>query len=294
MMSSPPLTAQSPPERPIVRYWGGKWSIAPWIISHFPEHRVYIEPFGGGASVLLRKPASRVEIYNDLSDDIVNVFKVLRDPSSAQELMRLIALTPYSRVEWETSYESSADRVESARRFIVRCQMGFSSMGCNPDNSNGFRSSISKPVAVEFQNYSDALPAIISRLRDVCIEHMDAIALISLRDASDVLFYLDPPYVTSTRNSSGKGYACEMSDEDHSKLLGVCRRLSARVMISGYGHPLYHHHLADWHRVEKAGYAGGQKGRSDRNEILWMNFAPSPLRPSRPLRENPLVPSHAS
>ena len=85
---------------PEKRYHGGKWRLAPWIIEHFPPHRVYVEPFGGAASVLLRKPRSYAEVYNDRWSDVVNVFRVLRDPVRAAALKRLIALTPFARDEF--------------------------------------------------------------------------------------------------------------------------------------------------------------------------------------------------
>src|SRR5690606_6837914 len=96
--------------RPIIRYHGGKWRIAPWIISHFPEHRVYVEPFGGGGSVLLRKPRSYAEVYNDLDGEIVNLFRVARD--CGDELIRSVELTPFARDEFMLAYEETEDPIE--------------------------------------------------------------------------------------------------------------------------------------------------------------------------------------
>src|ERR1041385_943962 len=107
------------PTRPVVRYHGGKWNLAPWIISHFPPHRIYVEPFGGAASVLLQKPRSYAEIYNDLDQEVVNVFRILRDRKAARELERLLRLTPFARDEFCHSYgrddKERPSRIERAR-----------------------------------------------------------------------------------------------------------------------------------------------------------------------------------
>src|SRR6185312_12415259 len=108
--------------RPLLNYFGGKWNAGPWIISHFPDHEIYVEPFGGGASVLLQKPRSKREIINDIDLEIVNLYRVMRN--AWPELERLLKLTPHSRVEYQDAYEDSNDMVEQARRTLVKSYFG--------------------------------------------------------------------------------------------------------------------------------------------------------------------------
>ena len=115
--------------RPALRYYGGKWKLAPWVIAHFPPHRIYLEAYSGGASVLLQKPRVYGEILNDLDDQVTNVFRVLRDPALAAALKEAVGLTPFARSEFEAAYSWSDDPVEQARRAIVRSFMGFGSNG---------------------------------------------------------------------------------------------------------------------------------------------------------------------
>lgn len=109
------------PKRPALRYYGGKFNLAPWIISHFPEHKSYVEPCGGGASVLLQKQRSELETYNDIDGNVVNFFRVLRD--QPEELIKKIWLTPWARTEYEMAYQKCDDDIEKARRFYMACWM---------------------------------------------------------------------------------------------------------------------------------------------------------------------------
>lgn len=258
--------------RPVIRWHGGKWRLAPWIISHFPKHRVYVEPFGGGASVLLRKDRSYGEVYNDLETDIVNLFRVLRDEQQSAELIQLLQLTPFAREEWRDAYLPSDNAVETARRLIVRSFMGFGSDGWRTDLSTGFRANSNRSgttPAHDWANYPEVLPLAVERLRGVVIESRDAIECMIQHDGADTLHYVDPPYMHETRNKKREhAYNHELTDDDHRRLLMHLKQLKGMVILSGYPTALYAGILADWKYVERPAYADGAR---ERTEALWLN-----------------------
>ncbi|MBB2973970.1 DNA adenine methylase [Mesorhizobium sp. RMAD-H1] len=258
------------PFRPLLRWHGGKWMLAPWIISHFPPHRIYVEPYGGAGSVLMRKPRSYAEVWNDLDGDVVNLFRVLRLPDAA-ELVRLLRLTPFARDEFDAAYQPCDCPVERARRLVIRSFMGFGSNGHN--RVTGFRANSSRSgttPAHDWRNYPDSLEIVIERLHGVTIENRDAKAVMAQHDSPETLHYVDPPYVLSTRSDPLKDYAHEMSDEDHADLLEMLRSLSGMVVLSGYPCELYDDALAGWHRIEREALADGA---AKRMEVLWINAA---------------------
>jgi site-specific DNA-adenine methylase len=114
---------------PALRYRGGKWRIAPWVIANLPPHECYVEPFAGGASVLLRKPPAEFECLNDLEGDVVAFWRVLRE--RPHELIAQILTTPFSREELARCQEPvngnlppPAADLERARRLWARCYQG--------------------------------------------------------------------------------------------------------------------------------------------------------------------------
>lgn len=282
------------PTRPALRWHGGKWILAPWIIQHFPPHRVYVEPFGGAASVLLRKPRAYAEIYNDLDDDVVGLFRLLRDPPRAKLLIESLRLTPFARREFAAAYEPHADPVERARRLVIRLFMGFGSDGHNVAVRTGFRANSNRSgttPARDWMNFPDALAAIIARLSGVTIECRPALDVMRAHDGPQTLHYVDPPYLPELRSKKSRrsgekchSYAHEMSEADHVALLGELRTLAGMVVLSGYPSALYDASMADWTRVETAALADGAKKRT---EVLWIN----PLaakRLSAPVHPGPL------
>lgn len=265
------------PRRPVLRWHGGKWLLAPWIIDHLPQHRVYVEPFGGAASVLLRKPRSYGEIYNDLDGDVVNLFRVLRSGRAA-ELIAAIRLTPFARAEFEASYEPTEDAVERARKLMVRSFQGFGSNGHNPAVRTWFRANSNRsgtPPAHNWQNYPTALEAIVERFSGVVVESRDAVDCMAQHDGPETLHYVDPPYMPETRSQKtrrGKTryhvYQHEMTADEHRGLIRVLRGLAGMVVLSAYPSPLYDDALSGWHRVERSSFADGARPRT---EVLWLN-----------------------
>lgn len=265
--------------RPLVRYHGGKWKLAPWIIEHLPPHRVYVEPFGGGGSVLLRKPRSYAEIYNDLDGEIVNLFRVARE--HGDELRRVLRLTPFSRDEFLAAWRPSDDPMEQARRTVVRAFMGFGSAAVTlmraPEQAGrgglartGFRANSNRSgttPAHDWANYPDALEGVVDRLQGVVIENRDAMALIPHHDGPDTLFYVDPPYVASTRDKGGD-YRHELTDDAHRALAERLKQAEGAVVLSGYHSPLYEELYGEWVRIERKAHADGAR---DRVECLWLN-----------------------
>jgi DNA adenine methylase len=262
--------------RPLLRYHGSKWSIAPWIISYIPKHRVYVEPYGGGANILLRKSRAHEEVYNDLDSDIVNLFRVARD--HGEELKRLIELTPFSREKYLQAYKPTDDPIEQARRTIIRGYMGRASSGTTGEISDsgsiatGFRAKTSgcgKTSAKVWDSYFEALQTIIRRLKGVVIENKDALEVIDQHDSNDTLFYVDPPYLLSTRNTGGTDYRYEMTDQEHIALAEKLNQVKGSVIVSGYHSDLYIDLYKGWTVREKMTYSDGDKTKL-RTEVLWM------------------------
>ncbi len=169
------------------------------MISHFCDHRTYVEPFGGGAAVLLRKEPSKVEIYNDLDQRLHLIFKLLRDRKKAAELKRALYLTPYHELVYHEAWEPESDRseIERARRALMALRCGFG--GNNADGrKHGFAFGKASNLAGQWKHFVDHLDELVERLRGVQIMCRDATDIVRRFDGPETLFFCDPPYVPST------------------------------------------------------------------------------------------------
>jgi len=262
------------PARALLRYFGGKWALAPWILPHLPSHRVYVEPFGGAASVLLRKSRSSVEVYNDLDEEIVGILRCVQDPNTCQQLIRKLRRTAYSRKEYEAAWQSKTDcPIERARRAIVRSYQSFHhetlfNQRQTPFDCIKHRTSSKGCKAREWSRYPRHLVSICQRLSGVLIECLPASEVIRLQDGLDTLFFVDPPYVPSSRCRNGR-YRHEMNEAEHIALLEQLRGVKGKVVLAGYPSVLYDQHLHDWQRLERKHHA--LRSQKPRTEVLWLS-----------------------
>jgi DNA adenine methylase len=241
-------------ERPVLRYHGG-----------------------GAASVLMQKPRCYAEVYNDKWDTVVNVFNVLRDEIAAAELERVLRLTPFSRKEFQKCGEMDLinviDPIEKARLTIFRSFAGFGSASTNNKYATGFRSNSNRSgttPAHDWNNYPDHIQSFVERLKGVTIENSDYIKVIDQQDTKETLFYVDPPYVHSTRNMArgNAAYEHELTDADHIVLAEKLNQVKGMVVLSAYDCDLYNHLYGSWRRILKNTHADGAR---DRVEVLWLN-----------------------
>lgn len=265
-------------DRPVLRYHGAKFRLAGWIMQMFPPHRRYVEPFGGAAGVLLQKPRSYAEVYNDLDGDVVNFFRVLRDRVMSEQLVQACILTPYARDEFDLAWEPTEEPVERARRLAIRAQMGFGSAGATKGHT-GFRIDTNRAWSTAQHHwalYPDAIAQAGGRLAGVLIENRPALEVMAQHDAPDTLHFVDPPYLHDVRVlQAGKAgyYRHEMTDEQHVELLEFLQGLQGAVIVTGYQSELYDRILTGWTKRETIARISAGRGVGMRTEVAWLNAA---------------------
>ena len=255
--------------KPILKYPGAKWNLAQWIVSYFPEHTHYLEPYCGSAAVFFVKPPSTHEILNDINGDLTRLFTVVRE--HGQELAAAIEMTPWSEEEYhfcgEHYHEQSGDTVEDARRFLVKC---WQTHGSKFDVTAGWKHNglYAKVYPSRlWRKLPDRILAVVDRLKDAEIRNRPALEMIAYYNDPMCLIYADPPYIHQTR-TGGRLYRHEMTDDEHIVLLNALDVHRGPVILSGYAHPLYENRLQHWQRVTAG--AVTEYGNT-RTEVLWLN-----------------------
>ena len=244
----------------VLKYPGSKWRIARWIISQFPKHHSYLEPFAGSLAVLFNKPLSNIETVNDLDLNVVNFFQCIREDS--EKLAKIVEATPYSRYE-------------KARQFLVKCWQGH---GYRVNQYKvGWKNDVQgRERAYAMRHWSELPERILlaaERLKQVQVECMPAVELIKRFKFPEVLIYADPPYLMETRTANVKQqYSNEMlTEQEHIELLEVLLQHPGYVVISGYESELYNDVLKGW---SKSSIQSNDQSNNPRTEVIWMNYEP--------------------
>jgi len=259
--------------KPPIRYYGGKTYQAEWICDVFRQYKfhTYIEPFGGSGAILFAKPPSPVEVYNDIHSDLVNLYRVIRNPDTFAELVDFVESSPYAR---EIFYESCdvirkntpMSDVKRAGHFFISVRQSFSGF-CN--RSWTMVGETGKQRARPYRYVIDRLSEVHHRLRNVLIENIDAIECITKYASHDTLTYCDPPYVADTRVSPDV-YANEMTDEQHVQLVKTLLTVHGYKLLSGYKSPIYQPLLdAGWTCLEKEYACRASPNKVKRTECLY-------------------------
>lgn len=243
--------------RPVLRYFGGKWRLAPWLISLMPKHATYVDPFCGAASVLFRKPPVERELLNDSSSSLIRYLRTVQN--EGKKLAGEIRKTTITKSRWTKSLGSGLPLEMAIRSFH---SIGTDGLWKN----SGYRG---HPIALAaWKTLPDAIRAAQERLRFVKISELDAFDVIRENDSAETFFYVDPPYVRATRSSSHV-YEKEFSELDHSHLAGLLHGIVGKAMVSGYDCPLYGKLYAGWRTATHDALKDNAKKTK---ETVWMNY----------------------
>ncbi|HCE4957882.1 TPA: DNA adenine methylase [Vibrio parahaemolyticus] len=256
-----------------VTWFGSKSRLVKKIVSLFPEHNTYVDVFGGSGAMLLGKPPSKVEVYNDLNKKMVCLFNVLSDQAKTKELIRRLELTPYSRETFKSAaatIDQEQDDIELAKLMMVVQRQSHGGLAkqwsyCVDAAAGGYSASVRK-----FHTGIERLPEVHKRMRKVQVENMPFQEVLSRYDRAETLFYLDPPYIPETRVNGT--YEHEMTIDDHIEMVAQLRQLKGKSILSGYAHKVYQPLENDgWHRIEIDVIASTSKSRASRTECLWLS-----------------------
>ncbi len=264
----------------IIKYVGSKWRLAPWIISHFPNHRVFVDVFGGSGAIILRKPKSYIEVYNDINSDLVNLFEIIR--TRTKEFLEKLEFLLYSRElyeKWKEEWKNNIkpkDPLECALRFFLLMNGHFSGKWLG-----SFSYMRARPP--EFANRHEKIKFFARRFKSVIIENLDYKELIPKYDSPSTLFYCDPPYViqNNLKDYYESGDAWDL--REHEKLSKVLNSVEGYVCLSYYWFPQLQEWYLDkgWY-IRKKSVIVSVKGitkidpspRPIKEELLLMNFDP--------------------
>lgn len=221
-------------ERAAFGWPGGKSKSVENILPHLPYRNSYAEPFGGSGIILLCRRPCNLEIYNDRYGGVVAFYRVLRDKTKLDDLIDRVALCLHSREEFiwsRDTWKNCEDDIERAARWWYMVTCSFANLGRNFGRALTGKAQFGPKLKSNLRYFTECH----IRLQAVQIENLDWREVFDEYDAKDMVWYLDPTYLGTTKGQ----YEHELSEEDHQELLERCQKLKGFVALSGYDNPLY-------------------------------------------------------
>lgn len=201
------------------------------LLSLIPAHQTYCEPFGGSGALLLNKPASPVEVFNDIDGNLMNLFTVVRDHQ--QEFADRIEGLLYSRELYETwrrpivegREDNPADPIERAVQFYYVIRSAFFS---HPRKGWRMERGGKNPRRHPFSLWAGVkqLDEIASRLTHVYIDHVDFRRCFRNWDSPRTFFFVDPPYY------GAEPYLHTLSPQDHQDLAAILAKTQGKWLLT--------------------------------------------------------------
>jgi DNA adenine methylase len=278
---------------------GGKNYMARWIVSLMPRHLSYVEPYCGGCSVLFARdpddeslwlpPHKGVsEVVNDLNCELTNFWRVLQEEACFAKFVRAVTAMPFSGIEYADASKNAMptmpfDGPDAGRavNFFVRNRQSLAGRmtGFTGITKTRTRSRMNNETSAWISTV-EGLPAVHARLMRVLIlPSQPAVEVIRKFDMEETLFYIDAPYVHSSRATTSEYGQYEMTDAEHVQLIEVLAKIRGKAMVSMYHHPIYDvlHLKYGWRHVEYElpNHAAGGKLKRRMVECLWMNYPSS-------------------
>ena len=272
----------------IAPWFGGKRNIAPVIVDLMGKHKEYWEPFCGSMAVLFAKPVCTMETVNDMHGDLINMARVIQDPTLGEQLYDKLSRTLCA----EQFFRESKDRwisgeyvdgqmdIDRAYDYFVASWMGLNGVSgterCNYAFALRWCGSGGHGAA-RWRSVIDSIPAWHQRLRNVLIIQRDAFEVVgNIKDVDSTVIYCDPPYFEKSNK-----YIHDFKDDDHKRLAESLGRFKkTRVIVSYYDHPALEGIYPDWIKIKiqksrqslrNATRGKKKKPAADRTEVLLTN-----------------------
>lgn len=258
-------------------YFGGKFTWLNYLYDHFPmEFNHLVDLFAGSMVVSINYKGRVIKTANELNSDITNFFQVLRDHEN--ELIRLLLLTPCSKLEYDNSWEPSENKIESARRFYVRVRQSFFGLGAQRVNKGWHMAkqhvnAHGGETVSRWNNAINNLHEVANIIRsDFQITNYDYADCIDKIDFEKAFFYADPPYTKRSRKSYND-YKFEFTDLQHEQLSDRLHHISGLAMVSGYDCDLMNDLYKDFYKtkfpIKKNNIRSGEV-----QEVIFTNYNP--------------------